>query len=411
MNPHVAQLPCMEVFSSQDGELALHGIPITELAERAGQTPFFAYARTMIDQRVTTLRDKLPRGLHLHYAIKANPMPELVQHLAKRVDGFDVASAGELELALKTGTAPADITIAGPGKRDSELARAVDAGVIINLESPGELERLARQAEAQGITPSVALRINPDFKLKASGMQMGGGPKQFGVDAEQAPAVLRRIGELGLAFRGFQIFAGSQNLNTDALISAQDGIFELFNRLAAEAPAPVTLLNMGGGLGIPYFANDRPLDLDRYGEHLSRHVEACRNKFSDAQIVLELGRYLVGEAGIYVVRIIDRKVSRGQIFLVTDGGMHHHLAASGNLGQTIRRDYPIALATAIDQPATEEVCVVGPLCTPLDILGDRVALPQAQPGDLIVVFQSGAYGLSASPSGFLNHPPAIELLV
>lgn len=411
MNPHVAQLPCMEVFSIQDGELALQGVSVTKLAERAGQTPFFAYDRAMIDRRVAILRDRLPARVHLHYAIKANPMPELVRHLAKRVDGLDVASAGELELALDTGTDPADITIAGPGKRDSELARAIGAGVTINLESPGELERLARLAEIDGITPSVAVRVNPDFKLKASGMQMGGGPKQFGIDAEQTPAVLRRIGELGLDFRGFQIFAGSQNLNTEALISAQDGIFELFNRLAEEAPAPVTLLNMGGGLGIPYFANDRPLDLDHYGERLNRHVEACRQKFPDVQVVLELGRYLVGEAGIYVVSVIDRKVSRGQVFLVTDGGMHHHLAASGNLGQTIRRDYPIAIATAMDKPAEEEASVVGPLCTPLDILGGRVALPLAQPGELIVVFQSGAYSLSASPTGFLSHPKAAELLV
>nr|WP_041595546.1 pyridoxal-dependent decarboxylase, exosortase A system-associated [Halorhodospira halophila] len=401
----------MEVFSIQDGELTLQGVPVTQLAESAGQTPFFAYDRAMIDHRVAALRATLPPEIHLHYAIKANPMPELVQHLARMVDGLDVASAGELALALETETAPADISIAGPGKQDHELARALESGVTINLESPGELERLAELANRHGRTPSVAIRINPDFTLKTSGMQMGGGPKQFGIDTEQAPAVLHRIGELSFDFRGFQIFAGSQNLNTDALITAQNGIFELFNRLADEAPAPVTLLNMGGGLGIPYFANDRPLDLDRYGEHLHRHVAACRQRFPNVQIVLELGRYLVGEAGVYVVRVIDRKVSRGQVFLVTDGGMHHHLAASGNLGQTIRRDYPIALATAMDHPAAEDVSVVGPLCTPLDVLGSRVPLPYAKPGDLIVVFQSGAYGLSASPTYFLNHPKAAELLV
>ncbi len=411
MTPHVTELPCMKQFRLVDGCLALGGRPVTELAREAGGTPFYAYDRGMLDARLAELRGCLPRAVHLHYAVKANPMPAVVEYMAERVDGLDVASAAELELALNTGTSPGDISFAGPGKRDGELAAALQAGIVINLESFGEMERVHRLAEAAGQPARVAVRVNPDFELKSSGMRMGGGARPFGVDAEQVPELLQRIGDYGLSFQGFQIFAGSQNLRTEALTAAQDGIFELAYRLAEQAPGPVKLLNVGGGLGIPYFPNDRPLDLNVVTDHLAGHVETCARRLGDARVVLELGRYLVGEAGVYVARVIDRKISRGRVYLVTDGGMHHHLAASGNLGQVIRKNYPVAVATRMTEAETGKASIVGPLCTPLDILAEQVDVPAAEPGDLIAVFQSGAYGLSASPVGFLGQPMAAELLV
>ena len=401
----------MNQFTIIDGELHIGGIPITRLAERVGQTPFYAYDRNLITQRVKLLRDSFPEALHLHYAIKANPMPAVVQHLAGLVDGFDLASVGEMKTALDT-TMPTDkISFAGPGKTDKELKQAIAADIIINMESEGEMRRIAQHAEQLGIRPKVAIRINPDYELKSSGMKMGGGPKQFGVDAERVPAMLKELASLDLEFYGFHIFWGSQNLNPDAIMEAHEKTFDLAIRMNGHADSPAKLLNIGGGLGIPYFPGEKRLDLGAIGENLDRLLPKLQTNLPEAEIVTELGRFLVGEGGIYVCKIIDIKESRGEKFLITDGGLHHHLAASGNFGQVIRKNYPAAIGNKMESHTQETVSVVGPLCTPLDLLANRIDLPVVELGNLAVVFQSGAYGFTASPERFLSHPNAVEVLV
>ncbi|MDH3235870.1 MAG: pyridoxal-dependent decarboxylase, exosortase A system-associated [Alphaproteobacteria bacterium] len=409
-NARPAHAP-MAQFPVVDDCLQVGGIPLTELARRVGRTPFYAYDRSLITQRVELLRKHLPADVHLHYAIKANPMPEVVQQLARLVNGLDVASAGELKVALASGADPAEISFAGPGKTDAELGQATAAGIVVNLESEREMERIAALGRNNNARPRVAVRVNPDFELKSSGMKMGGGPKQFGVDAERVPEMLARIGQLGLDFQGFHIFGGSQNLRADAITEAQEKTIELALKLAEYAPSPVRLLNIGGGFGIPYFPGERPLDVAAVGANLARLMNGMTRQLPQARIVIELGRYLVGEAGIYVCRVIDRKMSRGQVFLITDGGLHHHLAASGNFGQVIRKNYPVVVGNRVAGSKREIVSVVGPLCTPLDMLADGMEMAEAGVGDLVVVFQSGAYGLTASPTAFLSHPTPAEVLV
>ena len=401
----------MDQFQSAGRELLIGGIPLERLVDRVGQTPFYAYDRALLTRRVTELRAALPAGIKLHYAMKANPMPALVGHMARLVDGIDVASGGELRVALDSGADPHEISFAGPGKRHGELRQAVAAGILINIESFREVAELGAIRQATGWPVRVAVRVNPDFELKGSGMKMGGGPKQFGVDAEEVPALLAEIGKAGLAFEGFHLFAGSQNLRPEAIVEAQRKSFELALRLAESAPSPVKFLNLGGGFGIPYFPGEQRLDLGPIAANLATIAAEAREKLPQAEIVIELGRYLVGEAGVYVCKITDRKVSRGHAYLVCDGGLHHHLSASGNFGQVIRKNYPVAIGNRMDQPAAEAVSVVGPLCTPLDLLADKMALPDAGPGDLVVVFQSGAYGATASPRGFLSQPDLVEVLV
>ena len=398
------------LFAVEDDCLQVGGIALTRLARRVGRTPFFALERSLCTARVAQLRAVLPPEVALHYSIKANPMPALVQHMAALVDGLDVASSGELRIALDTGIDPARVSFAGPGKLEAELAQAVAAGVCINVESARELAAVARLGIEAGVTPRVALRINPDFELKSSGMRMGGGAKPFGIDAEQAPALLREAASLPVLLAGLHIFCGSQSLNAEAIIEAQTKCVELALRLVREAGVPLRELNIGGGLGIPYFPGEARLDATAIGANLALLVQQLHAAHPEARLAVEMGRYLVGEAGIYVARVIDRKLSRGQVFLVTDGGMHHHLAASGNLGQVIRKNYPVVVGNRMAGDGSA-ASVVGPLCTPLDILADRMELGHAQVGDLIVVFQSGAYGPSASPAGFLHHPPALEVLV
>jgi diaminopimelate decarboxylase len=399
-------------FARRDGRLLVAGVPIRQLADRVGSTPFFAYDRGLLSARVAHVRSALPAAVRLGYAVKANPMPALLHHLRDRVDAFDVASAAEMHAALDTGIPPDRIGFAGPGKTRDELRQAIAAGVVIEVESELEAARVVAEGERQGLTPVVAVRVNPDFAVAGSGMRMGGGPQQFGVDAESVPPLLRKLAGAGADLVGLHVFAGSQNLNAEVLCEAQRRTVDLALRLATEADIDLRYLNIGGGFGVPYFPRDRPLDLSSIGDNLAHlAADVVAPTFAQARMIVELGRYLVSECGIYVTRIVDRKQSRGKTFLVVDGGLHHQLAATGNLGQVIRRNYPLAIADRIDAEPAETVSVVGCLCTPLDLLGADVRLPHADVDDLVVVFHAGAYGLTASPTAFLGHPPPREVLV
>lgn len=391
------------------GRLLIAGRPAEDWVADAGDTPLFLYDRARIAARIARFRGLMPAGVRLHYAVKANPFPALLAAIAPLVDGFDIASGGELALALAAGMDPAGIGFAGPGKRDRELEAAVRAGVTLHVESAGELARLTAIAGRLGTPAHAALRINPPFELKGSGMRMGGGARPFGVDAANAPALLERMEGPAIRFRGFHLFAGSQNLDAAAIAEAQRLTVDLAAALAAYAPAPPPIVNLGGGFGVPYFPGDRALDVETLGAALEATLATRPRPLRDTAFAIELGRWLVAEAGVYLTRVVDRKTSAGETFLVTDGGLHHQLAATGNLGTVVRRNYP--LVNASHDGARESATVVGCLCTPLDRLGDRVSLAEGRVGDLVAVFMAGAYGLTASPERFLGHPPARERLV
>lgn len=399
----------VDSFEIRDRCLCIGGRPVTEVMSTVAGVPAYLYDSALIERRIRQLKEALPAPISLHYAIKANPMPEVVDLISGLVDGLDLASAGELSVALESQCSPENMSFAGPGKKPFELEAAVAAGVTINVESPLELERIGALGGSR--RPRVALRINPDFELKSSGMKMSGGPKPFGIDAEQIPGVLKRLAELPVEFMGFHIFSGAQNLRPDPICESQQKALALALDLAAHAPCAPRFVNIGGGFGIPYFPGDEPLELTAISENLEQLCEQLSRRFPDCELVIELGRYLVGEAGVYVCTVTDKKVSRGQVFLITDGGLHHHLAASGNFGQVIRKNYPVAVANRIGSTDTEVASVVGPLCTPLDLLADKMELARAEVGDLIVVFQSGAYGYTASPHEFLSHPLPEQILI
>ncbi|HEX8384303.1 MAG TPA: pyridoxal-dependent decarboxylase, exosortase A system-associated [Sphingomonas sp.] len=395
-------------FGGRRGMLAIAGRPAAEWAALAADTPLFVYDPAIAAARVARFRAAFP-GIELSYAIKANPYPPLVARMAALVDGLDVASVGELRLALGSKAAGA-VGFAGPGKRDTELAAAIEARATINLESEGEAVRALAIAERLGLVPRLAVRVNPDIELRGSGMRMGGRPSPFGVDAVRAAALVRQVMAAGADWRGFHIYAGSQALDPQAIIDTQGATLALAARLAEEAGAAPPVVNLGGGFGVPYFPNDQSLDVERVGVALAVALARRGDILADTQFAIELGRWLVAECGVYLTRVIDRKESGGELFVVVDGGLHHQLAASGNFGTVVRRNYPLAVANRMGEPATETVSVVGCLCTPLDRLGDRIALPHAEVGDLIAIFMAGAYGASASPAAFLGHPPAAELL-
>ncbi|MDB5723736.1 MAG: Orn/DAP/Arg decarboxylase 2 [Novosphingobium sp.] len=396
-------------YEAIDGMLAIDGQKATDLA--AEGTPLFVYSAALIRDRVASLRKAMPPQIALHYAVKANPYIPVLKLFATLVDGFDVASGGELAILRAAGIDPAIVSFAGPGKRDVELEAAIAAGVTLNLESEAEADRALRIAEQIGRTPRLAIRVNPEFDLKGSGMKMGGGAKPFGLDAERVPALARKIIASGAEWRGFHIFAGSQALDAEAIAETQGQTLDLAARLARETGVPLPHCNLGGGLGIPYFPGDVPVDTARIGEALEARLAALPDELAETKFCIELGRHLVGEAGVYLCRVVDRKISHGEVFLVTDGGLHHQLAASGNFGTVIRRNYPVAVATRFGAEVEEEATVVGCLCTPLDILANKGGFPRADVGDLIAVFCAGAYGASASPANFLGQGPAREILI
>ena len=398
-------------YEAIDGELAIGGRRVSDLVAEAGRTPLFVYSRAHLDRRVAELRAAIPARVGLNFAVKANPHLAVIGHMAPLVDGFDIASSGELGLCLALGIDPARISFAGPGKRDDELKAAIATGVTLNCESEGEAARALAIGQRLGKAPRMAIRVNPDFEMKGSGMKMGGGAKQFGVDAERVPALAREVIAQRAEWRGLHIFTGSQTLSAEAIMEAQGNVLELAANLSDAIGYGLPKLNMGGGLGIPYFPGDTPVDLPRVGAELAERLVDLPPALADTELCMELGRYLVGEAGVYLTRVIDRKVSHGVTYLVTDGGLHHQLAASGNFGTVVRRNYPSAIATHYGAQATEEVNIVGCLCTPLDRLADNAAMPRAEVGDLVAVFCAGAYGASASPSAFLGHGPAAEMLV
>jgi diaminopimelate decarboxylase len=403
--------PIPPYFTSIDGELAICGKTATALVKEAGDTPLFVYSTDALTRRIAELRAAMPSALAIHYAMKANPFPALLRFMADRVDGFDVASGGELDLALAAGVAPGRISFAGPGKRDRELELAIAQGVTLNCESEGEAKRAFAIGARLGITPKLAVRVNPSFDLKGSGMKMGGGAKPFGVDADRVPALIKSIIANGADWRGLHIYAGSQALDAEAIMAMQAQTLALAAEISDAAGISPPHVNLGGGFGIPYFPGDTAVDLAAVGQALGQALASRPAILQDTKFCIELGRFLVGEAGVYLCRIIDKKVSHGETFLITDGGLHHQLAASGNFGTVIRRNYPVAIAKSFKAEPEEVASIVGCLCTPLDRLSDSANLPKAEVGDLVAIFCAGAYGASASPANFLGQGAALEILV
>ncbi len=399
-------------FKLRDGVLVVGEAGIDELAATYG-TPLFVYDRAVVDAQLRLLRDALPASFDLFYSIKANPNATILRHFITAGCGLEVASAGEFEQARASGSPTERIVFAGPGKTDEELELVAAAGIgEIHAESAAEVDRLAAICDRLDRTIAVALRVNPGTEAVGGAMRMGGAPSPFGVDEEALESVLERLlSTERLTFAGIHLYAGTQILDHEVLLAQYRHGLEIARRASAQAGHALATVDFGGGLGIPYFPSESQLDVARLGDGLTALSNGVVDDaaFAGTRFVLEPGRFLVGEAGIYVARITDIKVSRGKKFLITDGGMHHHLAASGNLGMLIKRNFPAAIVTKLAVAERETVDLVGPLCTPLDTIGRSVSLPPAEVGDLVAIFQSGAYARAASPLGFLSHlaPPEV----
>jgi diaminopimelate decarboxylase len=389
-------------------------VPVSRIAAEYG-TPVFVYDQHVLDRKWAVLRHTLPPEFAVSYSVKSNPNPAILKHFLAKGCGLEIASAGEFHQALRAGCPPERMLFAGPGKTEAELELVLAHGIgEIHVESLLEVERVALMSCRLGVQARVAVRVNPSAEAQGGAMRMGGKPAPFGVDEESLDVVLDRLlSDPAIEFRGLHLFTGTQILDHAILICQYRKALEIARRVATRLQQPLHTLDFGGGLGIPYFANEHELDMASLREALFALMADIKGEmcFAETQFVVEPGRYLVGESGIYMTRVNDIKVSRGKKFLIVDGGMHHHLAASGNLGQVIKRNFPVALLNKLEAEPAETVDVVGPLCTPLDVLAREVHLPSAQVGDLVGIFQSGAYARTASPLGFLSHLSPAEVLV
>jgi diaminopimelate decarboxylase len=401
-------------FSASDQELHIGGVPVSAIVTQHG-TPLFAYDGAILEQKYTLLRETLPAVIGISYSVKANPNLALLRFFLQQGCGLEIASGGEFCQARQAGCPPEKILFAGPGKTETELAMVVAQNIgEIHAESAGELRRIARISRGLGKRTPVAVRVNPSQEAQGGAMRMGGKPAPFGVDEETLDSVLDiLLSESSLEFRGIHLFSGTQILDYTILLSQYRKALDIAARTARRLGRALYTVDFGGGLGVPYFPHEQELDMLQLRRGLSSLMDSVRDShlFKETRFVVEPGRYLVAEAGVYVTRVIDVKTSRGKKFVILDGGMHHHLAASGNLGQTIKRNYPVAILNRLQTSTREEIDLVGPLCTPLDVLAREVTLPAAEVGDLVGIFQSGAYARTASPLGFLSHPTPPEVLV
>ena len=410
------QMGMMNKFGRVQGAKPLthiDGVAVADLVAQHG-SPLFVFSQSTLIKRYRELYQAFARRyakVRIAWSYKTNYLEAICRIFHREGAYAEVVSQFEFDKAVLTGVSPDRIHFNGPSKPDDAIEAALRGRALLHIDNFDELARIERIAERLGVRPRVALRINPPFELAPAAARMGGGPRKFGVDSEQAPQALAAIAALPLEFVGFHCYAGSQCLDADAIIATQRMTLDLMAELARLAPAPVRLLNFGGGFGIPQHAGESPLDLARIGSAMAALARDAATCLPQAALTLELGRYLVGEAGLYVCRVIERKVSRGRTFLVLDGGLHHHWHATGALEGRRHLHFPLALANRLDAAPTETVTVAGPLCAPHDIFAHDVPLARAEPGDLIAVFQSGAYGPSASPGGFLGRPGAVEMLV
>ncbi len=379
------------------------------------ETPFYLYDGDFMEQHYKRLRALTDPAIQFYLSLKANNNLHIVRLFQQWGAGIEVASAGELALALHAGFTADKIIFSGPGKKKSELELAIGKGIYcIIVESIDELHYIEELARLEHKVVNIAVRINPDQSFGNTAIKMGGVPRQFGIDESMLDSVFDAIGRLRhVKFIGIHVYTGTQNLNADSIIESMKYTVDLGAKIFEQYGIVCELINLGGGFGVPYFAHEKSLDIGKITAAVNAYVRQARaSLFGKTAFVIESGRFLLAQAAVYVTKVLYRKYSKGEVFIIVDGGMHHH-AASTFRGRNIRSNYPmkcIRLQEADRPGEPEKVTIAGPLCTPEDCIGKDVKLPSLYPGDLVYVLNSGAYGLSFSPVHFLGHPAPMEIL-
>lgn len=397
-------------WDNQTGIFKIGQVPLKTYLQHY-EKPIYFYSREQMEHRYQLLRDVLPPEINIHYATKANPHPKVLRFFTEKADGLDIASIGELDRLLELGITLPHVSFAGPGKGKSEIEKAIKHGVHIVVESMYQLELCNEIALSLGKKAACMVRINDHQQVGGSGLSMAGAKTFFGIDIDEylSHGLARFSALKALEFKGFHLFYGSQNLNAKAIAEGLEQTGQLLQKIPV--PREPVIINIGGGLGIPYTSKDKPLDLAKLRPSWRELVKTIQGRFPNAKICTELGRFLVGPAGLYVCQVLDKKKIKGNQFVVTDGGMHHFSAATGNFGQVLKKNHPLLPVTINETSALEKVTISGRLCTPIDVFGRDIILPRLEIGDFLLLFQAGAYGFTASPRSFLSHPEPDEKVV
>ncbi|MFF7984810.1 type III PLP-dependent enzyme [Streptomyces sp. NPDC007901] len=391
--------------------MSIQGITYTELAERFG-TPLYVYDGDVLLRRLRELSEALHPALEILFSLKSNPNVSVFSTLREGGAHAEVSSLVELRTALLAGAQPQDIIFLGPGKSEEELNACLRAGIYaIVAESLDEVDRIERLASESGVRQRVMLRINPAFLASGSRLTMGGKPRQFGIDEAQVLAA----GDLTSRYRhvelaGIHVYMGTRILEAEVVAKNTRYILELADRVAAATGIRMAAVDIGGGLGVPYFEGEDDLGAAELAKELNPQIEEFTRSHPGTRLLMESGRYLTAPAGIYIVSVRYVKESMGEMFAVADGGTNHHMAAVG-IGSFAKRNFPVRLLNRDSGDELQSWNVTGPLCTPNDTLLKRAALPPLHVGDLLGVERSGAYGPSASPGFFLGHGFPAEVLV
>ncbi|MFJ6215523.1 type III PLP-dependent enzyme [Streptomyces sp. NPDC092296] len=377
-------------------------------------TPTYVYDGDWLVANLEALRSVLHPSLEVFFSLKSNPNRGVYDVLHSAGARAEVSSLAELRLVLEAGTDPSDVVFLGPGKSEQEITACVAAGIYaIVCESFAELELIDRTAAAHGVRQRVLLRVNPAFSIAGSRLTMGGKPRQFGIDE----AALLEAGPTLAAFQhadvaGIQVYLGTRILDADVIVKNTAYILDIAERVAQATGIRLDAVDIGGGLGVPYFEGEGDLDTTALAKDLNPLLDRFASAHPGTRLMMESGRYLTALGGTYLMRVRYTKQSMGENFAVADGGTHHHMAAVG-IGSFVKRNFPIGLLSREAPPdeAPGPWNVAGPLCTPNDTIAKGAALPELRPGDLIGVLRSGAYGPSASPVYFLSHGYPAEVVL
>lgn len=388
---------------------------LNEVARTHG-TPAYVYFFDEIIIKAEALRLGFDGRFGLSFAVKSNPNPAVLKEMSPLVDFLDLSSGGEIDLAIGADWAPEHIYFTGPAKTNQELSFALESGIShVVVESAKEARRLNRIAHDAGRRAAVLMRIAPSRVPRGFGAHMSGRPTQFGVPEEVAEECLLELLDLScIDVHGFHVYSGAQCLQASSIVENFDNMAAIFRRLTSTLGSSPRMLVFGAGMGIPYHADQEPLDLESVIRDSIGILDELLNEFAPAEprLILESGRYLVGQSGYYLTSVIEVKESKGQKILICDGGMNHHLAACGHMGSVIHRNYPVSnITVGGDTGAAVRYNVVGPLCTMIDTLAHDLELPESREGEVLAIASSGAYGLSSSPLHFISHAAPREILV
>lgn len=377
-------------------------------------TPLYVYDFARIRTQIDFLKSALPPKIIVFYSLKANPSIGLLSFIKNYVSGVEASSEGELYLARQAGVPAEKIIFVGPGKTEEELKYAIESNILsIVVESFSELDKINYISKQMNKKARVAVRINPKFEIANARIKMGGSAKQFGIDEERLGEFVEEAGKCNnVILEGLHVYMGTQVLDAGVLVENFKNIFNLAKTMQNDCGVKVKLIDFGGGFGIPYFPGEKELDLKLLKEGLYElfHENSTIFDYENMDLLVESGRFLVAESGVFLTRVLYKKHSRGKTFIITDGGSNNHASASG-IGRFIRHNFPIEVVGKQSINEREVVDIVGPLCTPTDVLAQGVELPVINEGDVIAVLKSGAYGLSASMKDFLSHPAPAEVLI